>query len=132
MAKEIILSQFQSEIFNAAEQLLKTQGYLGESLFEDSYVLNKKLAQYIVMSVPQNGQVAADWALKSYNAVLGIRARGGLEPGAIDKFEGLGGVKIDQSLLQQDAVFNPNSKEAGKYSKYPTSPGPTNTPGPSK
>jgi len=72
MTNEIILTPYQSTVFNATEALLRTQGYLGEALFEDTYVLSKKLAQYIVTSVPANGTVVSSYPTKAYNAVLGI------------------------------------------------------------
>ena len=134
MKDEIIFTQYQADVFSAAERLLKTQGYLGESLFEDTYVLSKKLAQYVATSIPSNGTDVAAFGTKAYNAVLGIRARGGLEPGAKANAGALGGALIDQSLIGQTAVFNPNSKGAGKSSKFPTSPllPPTSPSSPSK
>jgi hypothetical protein len=69
MIHEIILTPYQATVFNAAEVLLRTQGYLGEALFEDTYVISKKLAQYIQNSIPQsNGTVSVN-ATMAYNYV---------------------------------------------------------------
>ena len=72
MIHEIILTPYQATVFNAAEVLLRTQGYLGEALFEDTYVISKKLAQYIQNSIPQsNGTVSVN-AMAAYNHILGV------------------------------------------------------------
>jgi hypothetical protein len=78
MTNEIILSPYQATVFTAAEARLKTQGYLGMALFEDTYVLSKKLAQHIVTSIPPSQSGNTDWstqhALIAYRAVLDIEA----------------------------------------------------------
>ena len=72
MTNEIILTPYQATVFNAAEALLRTQGYLGEALFEDTYVISKKLAQYVQSSIPQsNGTVSVN-AMEAYNHILGV------------------------------------------------------------
>lgn len=74
MAEEIIFSDYQAEVFNEAESLLRTQGYLGEQLFEDTYVLQKRLADWIIDAVPVNGSASSlmSEATNAYNGVLGI------------------------------------------------------------
>ena len=74
MAEEIIFSDYQAEVFNEAENLLRTQGYLGEQLFEDTYVLQKRLADWIIDAVPVNGSASSlmSEATNAYNGVLGI------------------------------------------------------------
>ena len=74
MAEEIIFSEYQAEVFNEAEMLLRTQGYLGEQLFEDTYVLQKRLADWVIDAVPVNGSTTSvvSEATNAYNGVLGI------------------------------------------------------------
>lgn len=74
MAEEIIFSDYQAEVFNEAENLLRTQGYLGEQLFEDTYVLQKRLADWVIDVVPVNGSTSSlmSEATNAYNGVLGI------------------------------------------------------------
>jgi uncharacterized membrane protein YgcG len=74
MAEEIIFSDYQAEVFNEAENLLRTQGYLGEQLFEDTYVLQKRLADWVIDAVPVNGSTSSlmSEATNAYNGVLGI------------------------------------------------------------
>ena len=74
MAEEIIFSEYQAEVFNEAEMLLRTQGYLGEQLFEDTYVLQKRVADWVIDNVPvaADGSTIADEAMMTYNGVLGI------------------------------------------------------------
>ena len=74
MAEEIIFADYQAEVFNEAENLLRTQGYLGEQLFEDTYVLQKRLAEWVIDAVPVNGSRSSlmSDATNAYNGVLGI------------------------------------------------------------
>ena len=74
MAEEIIFSEYQAEVFNEAEMMLRTQGYLGEQLFEDTYVLQKRLADWVIDAVPVNGSTSSlmSEATNAYNGVLGI------------------------------------------------------------
>ena len=74
MAEQIIFSDYQAEVFNEAENLLRTQGYLGEQLFEDTYVLQKRVAEWVISNVPVMGSVGSlmSEATNTYNGVLGI------------------------------------------------------------
>lgn len=74
MAEEIIFSEYQAEVFNEAEMMLRTQGYLGEQLFEDTYVLQKRLADWVIDAVPVDGSTSSlmSEATNAYNGVLGI------------------------------------------------------------
>ena len=80
MAEEIIFTDYQADVFVEAEQLLKTQGYLGQPLFEDTYVLSKRLADYVIHNVPmfggsggaRKGTNVMGEATNAYNGVLGI------------------------------------------------------------
>ena len=72
MAEEIVFSDYQAEVFTQAEFLLKTQGYLGEALFEQSYTLSKKLAEFVMENIPATGDSAAAEALSSYQGLLDI------------------------------------------------------------
>ena len=71
MTNEIILTPYQATVFNATEALLRTQGYLGEALFEDTYVISKKLAQYIQSSIPQSSGNVSVNAMMAYNSIIG-------------------------------------------------------------
>jgi hypothetical protein len=86
MAEQIIFSDYQAAVFNQTTNLLKTQGYLGEQLFEDTYVLQKRTADWIISNVPVMGLVGSVMAeatntyigsvmaeaTNAYNGVLGI------------------------------------------------------------
>lgn len=82
MAEEIIFSEYQAEVFNEAEMLLRTQGYLGEQLFEDTYVLQKRVADWVIDNVPvaADGSTIADEAMMTYNGVLGIAVDDAVPP----------------------------------------------------
>lgn len=74
MAEQIIFSDYQATVFNQTANLLKTQGYLGEQLFEDTYVLQKRTAEWVISNVPVmglDGSVMSE-AINTYNGVLGI------------------------------------------------------------
>tara|TARA_B110000858_G_C17765615_1_gene456900 strand:+ start:184 stop:714 length:531 start_codon:yes stop_codon:yes gene_type:complete len=70
--QEIVFTDYQADVFNEAEMLLKTQGYLGEPLFEDTYVLNKRLAEWIMANTNMSGTTVESSATNAYNGVLGI------------------------------------------------------------
>lgn len=70
--QEIVFTDYQADVFNEAEMLLKTQGYLGEPLFEDTYVLNKRLAEWILANTSMSGTTVESSATNAYNGVLGI------------------------------------------------------------
>ena len=71
---QIIFTEYQARVFNQTEAMYKTTGYLGISLFEDSYGLSKKTAQVVVQSVPLSGTLSAinQFATNTYRTVLGI------------------------------------------------------------
>jgi len=71
---QIIFTEYQARVFNQTEAMYKTTGYLGISLFEDSYGLSKKTAQVVVQSVPLSGTITAinQFATNTYRTVLGI------------------------------------------------------------
>jgi len=70
----IVFTEYQARVFNQTEQMYKTTGFLGISLFEDSYGLSKRTATYVVSSIPLSGTAGAlnGFALQTYRAVLGI------------------------------------------------------------
>jgi len=72
---EITLTIYQAQIFNMVEGYFSSKGYLGEDLFEDTYVLQKRLADYITNNVSLNSgnddsEIVAN---RVYNAVLNIQ-----------------------------------------------------------
>ena len=73
---QIIFTEYKARVFNQTEAMYKTTGYLGISLFEDSYGLSKKTAQVVVTSVPLSGTLTAinQFATNTYRTVLGIAA----------------------------------------------------------
>ena len=72
---QIVFTEYQARVFNQTEAMYKTTGYLGISLFEDSYGLSKRTAEYIVGGgVPLAGGISQinNFATQTYRAVLGI------------------------------------------------------------
>jgi hypothetical protein len=72
---EITLTTYQAQIFKMVEDFFSSKGYLGEDLFEDTYVLQKRLAEYIVgnVSLDRTSESDSYVATKVYNRVLGIQ-----------------------------------------------------------
>ena len=72
----IVFSEFQAKVFNQTEAAYKSNGYLNTPLFEDSYLLSKATAQYVIEYVPQTGTQGniQSRALEVYRGVLGIPA----------------------------------------------------------
>lgn len=72
--QEIELSEYQANVFVEAENILRNDGYLGEDLFEDTYVIQKAMVEYISMNITDIGttaEISSD-ARQVYNGVLGI------------------------------------------------------------
>ena len=71
---QIIFTEYQARVFNQTEAMYKTSGFLGVSLFEDSYLLSKATANYIVGNIGLAGTMDSinPSASQTYRAVLGI------------------------------------------------------------
>lgn len=74
LMNEIRFSEFQARVFNQTEAAYKVNGYLNTPLFEDSYLLSKATAEYIVANVPLSGVETSinTVAMDVYREVLGI------------------------------------------------------------
>tara|TARA_B110000444_G_scaffold155234_1_gene145287 strand:+ start:765 stop:1415 length:651 start_codon:yes stop_codon:yes gene_type:complete len=72
----VIFSEYQAQVFNRVEALYKTQGFLSQPLFEDSYLLSKATATYVIGNVEVAGsqEDVTITALSVYRGVLGISA----------------------------------------------------------
>jgi len=70
--REIVLTPFQAQIFNQTIQYFKTTGVGGDNVFEDTYVLQKRVAEYIKENVTTSGGSASSFVNQIYNGVLGI------------------------------------------------------------
>lgn len=70
--REIVLTQFQAQIFNDVIQYFRTNGVGGDNVFEDTYVLQKTVAEYIKENVTTGGGNPSSFILSVYNGVLGI------------------------------------------------------------
>lgn len=70
----LVFTEYQAQVFNQTEAMYKTTGFLGISLFEDSYGLSKSTAAYVVNNIPLAGTLAQlnTFAQQTYNGVLGI------------------------------------------------------------
>lgn len=71
---QIVFTEFQARVFNQTEAVYKTTGFLGTSLFEDSYLLQKATATWILGNVPTAGPISTinTQATRTYRGVLGI------------------------------------------------------------
>lgn len=72
--QEIELSEYQASVFVEAENILRNDGYLGQDLFEDTYVIQKAMVEYITMNITDIGttaEISSD-ARQVYNGVLDI------------------------------------------------------------
>jgi len=71
---EIELSEYQANVFVEAENILRNDGYLGEDLFEDTYVIQKAMVEYVISNIESSGtsaSISSD-ARQVYNGVLDI------------------------------------------------------------
>jgi len=71
---EVELSEYQTNVFVEAENLLANQGNLGEKLFEDTYVIQKEMVTYVKNSISESGSETTTGmdAMAVYNYILGI------------------------------------------------------------
>jgi len=71
---EITFTTYQSQVFTEVERLLRTNGYKAKPLFEDTYVISKRVAEIIQSSTPSDGVVDGleDESIRVYNILLGI------------------------------------------------------------
>jgi hypothetical protein len=70
--REIVLTPFQANVFNQTIQFFKTNGVGGDAVFEDTYVLQKQIAQYIKQNITATGGTVSQFVTQVYNGVLGI------------------------------------------------------------
>ena len=70
--REIVLTPFQAQIFNQTIQYFKNNGVGGDKVFEDTYVLQKRVVEYIKENVTTAGGPPASFVRLVYNGVLGI------------------------------------------------------------
>jgi hypothetical protein len=81
--REIVLTQFQAQVFNQTVQYFRTNGVGGDNIFEDTYVLQKRIAEYIKQNIPQGGNAPSTFINQVYNGVLGITTTAPAPPAAI-------------------------------------------------
>lgn len=70
--REIVLNEFQAQVFENVIEQFKSQGVGGDDIFEDTYVLQKEIAQYITGNVTAGAGSTSGLALQTYNFILGI------------------------------------------------------------
>lgn len=70
--REIVLSTSQAQVFNQTIQYFKTNGVGGDNVFEDTYVLQKRVAEYIKENVGENAPVNSTVVTQIYDGVLGL------------------------------------------------------------
>ena len=73
---QIVFTEYQARVFNQTEAAYKSNGYLSTPLFEDSYLLSKATATWILENVPLTGTNSSvnTQATATYRGVLGIAA----------------------------------------------------------
>tara|TARA_R110001606_G_scaffold395577_1_gene568095 strand:- start:2700 stop:3254 length:555 start_codon:yes stop_codon:yes gene_type:complete len=72
--REITLTAFQALVFDAVIRKFKIDGVGGDDIFEETYVLQKMIAEYITSNKPKSGNTGdvRGQAVECYNAILGI------------------------------------------------------------
>ena len=74
--REMVLTPFQADIFEATLDKLKLDGVGGDDIIEETYVLQKAIAEFITSNMAKggaNGEVPIR-AVEVYNNILGIEA----------------------------------------------------------
>ena len=70
--REMVLSRSQAQAFNQTIQYFRTNGVGGDSVFEDTYVLQKQVAEYIKENVGENELIGPIIVNEIYSGVLGL------------------------------------------------------------
>ncbi len=78
--REIVLTPFQAQIFERTIQYFKTNGVGGDNIFEDTYVLQKRVAEYIKENVTRSRDAQDIGVNQIYNGVLGITPVAPIQP----------------------------------------------------
>lgn len=70
--REIVLDAFQANVFEATIEKFKAEGVGGDDIFEETYVLQKEIAEYITGNIASGGGAIGGLAVQTYNYILGI------------------------------------------------------------
>ena len=70
--REIVLDAFQANVFEATIEKFKAEGVGGDDIFEETYVLQKEIAEYITGNISSGGGAIGGLAVQTYNYILGI------------------------------------------------------------
>ena len=96
--REITLTPWQASVFEATIEKFKQDGVGGDDVFEETYVLQKAIAEYITGNLAKgggNGEVPIQGATV-YNAILGIET---VAPVAVEPE-----VTIDDIVKEEEVV----------------------------
>jgi hypothetical protein len=72
--REIVLDAFQANVFEATIEKFKADGVGGDDIFEETYVLQKEIAEYITGNISAGSGGIGGLATQTYNYILGIEA----------------------------------------------------------
>jgi len=80
--REIVLTPFQAQVFEATIEKFKRDGVGGDDIFEETYVLQKRIAEFITTQMAQSSgnQNVSVRATQVYNNILGIESAVAVEP----------------------------------------------------
>ena len=80
--REIVLTPFQAQVFEATIEKFKRDGVGGDDIFEETYVLQKRIAEFITTQLAQSSgnQNVSVRATQVYNNILGIESAVAVEP----------------------------------------------------
>ncbi len=78
--REIVLTNFQAQVFEAVIEKFKREGVGGDDIFEETYVLQKDIAEYITGNIAEGGGAVGGLATQTYNFILGIEAAAPVVP----------------------------------------------------
>lgn len=70
--REIVLDAFQANVFEATIEKFKADGVGGDDIFEETYVLQKEIAEYITGNISAGSGGIGGLATQTYNYILGI------------------------------------------------------------
>jgi len=70
--REIVLDAFQANVFEATIEKFKADGVGGDDIFEETYVLQKEIAEYITGNIAAGSGGIGGLATQTYNYILGI------------------------------------------------------------
>lgn len=100
--REIVLDAFQANVFEATIEKFKADGVGGDDIFEETYVLQKEIAEYITGNISAGSGGIGGLATQTYNYILGIETVAPTAPPIVVEPEPVAPVEVAPDPVMPD------------------------------